>query len=125
MTELAGDVEATPAINQVFYGVTYPSPDTFFFPQYHSRAAGTWASMEWVLSDNVDAMIDAARATADVAEQNVIYKDLQRKFVEDEVGVFLPAQRSQLAFHNCLQNFTWLLMQSFEYNFHTMKWVCD
>lgn len=125
MTELAGDVESTPAINQVFYGATYPSPDTFFFPQYHSRAAGTWASMEWVLSDEVDAMIDAARATADVAEQNAIYKDLQRKLVDEQVGVFLLTQRSQQAFHNCLQGFTWLPMQSFEYNFHTMKWVCE
>ena len=76
MTELAGDVDTTPAINQVFYGATYPSPDTYFFTQYHSRAAGTWASMEWVLQDEVDAMIDEARATADVARQNEIYQNL-------------------------------------------------
>lgn len=125
MTELAADKEATPAINQVFYGATYPSPDTYFFPQYHSGAAGTWASMEWVLSDDVDAMIDEARATADVAKQNEIYKALQRKLVDDQVGVFLLTQRSQQAFHKCLQGFTWVPMQSFEFNFHTMKWVCD
>ena len=125
MTELAGDVETTPGINQVFYGATYPSPDTYFFPQYHSRAAGTWASMEWVLSDEVDAMIDEARATSDVAQQNEIYKALQRKLVDEQVGVFLLTQRSQQAFHKCLQGFTWVPMQSFEFNFHTMKWVCD
>ncbi len=125
MTELAGDVNTTPGINQVFYSATYPSPDTFFFPQYHSRAAGTWASMEWVLDDDVDAMIEAARATSDVAEQNAIYKDLQHKLVEDQVDVFVLTQRAKQAFHNCLQGFTWVPMQSFEYNFHTMKWVCD
>ena len=125
MTELAGDVESTPAINQVFYGATYPSPDTYFFTQYHSRAAGTWASMEWVQNPEVDAMIDAARATSDVDAQNAIYKDLQRKLVEDQVGVFLLTQRSQQAFHNCLQGFTRLPMQSFEFNVHTMNWVCD
>ena len=125
MTELAGDVATTPAINQVFYGATYPSPDTYLFTQYHSRAAGTWASMEWVLNDDVDAMIDAARATSDVDEQNAIYQDLQRKLVEDQVDVFLLTQRSQQAFHECLQGFTWVPMQSFEFNFHTMKWVCD
>ena len=125
MTELASDVNTTPAINQVFYGATYPSPDTYFFPQYHSRAAGTWASMEWVLNDEVDAMIEEARATSDVAKQNEIYKALQRKLVDDQVGVFLLTQRSQQAFHNCLQGFTWVPMQSFEFNFHTMKWVCE
>ena len=125
MTELAGDVSTTPAVNQVFYGATYPSPDTYFFTQYHSRAAGTWASMEWVQNPGVDAMIDEARATSDVAKQNEIYQALQRKLVEDQVGVFLLTQRSQQAFHRCLDGFTWVPMQSFEFNFHTMKWVCD
>ncbi len=125
MTELAGDVTTTPAINQVFYGATYPSPDTYFFTQYHSRAAGTWASMEWVLQDEVDAMIDEARATSDVDRQNEIYKALQRKLVDDQVAVFLLTQRSKQAFHKCLQGFTWVPMQSFEFNFHTMQWVCD
>ena len=125
MTELAGDVETTPGINQVFYGATYPSPDTYFYTQYHSRAAGTWASMEWVQDPEVDAMIDEARATADVARQNEIYKALQRQLVEDQVDVFVLTQRSQQAMHKCLQGFTWVPMQSFEFNFHTMKWVCD
>ena len=125
MTELAGDMKTTPAINQVFYGATYPSPDTYFYTQYHSRAAGTWASMEWVLNDEVDAMIDEARATSDVARQNEIYKALQHKLVDEQVDVFLLTQRNQQAFHKCLDGFTWVPMQSFEYNFHTMKWVCE
>ena len=125
MTELAGDVNTTPAINQVFYGATYPSPDTFFFTQYHSRAKGTWASMEWLLNDEVDAMIDEARTISDVDRQNEIYKALQRKLVEDQSDVFVLTQQSQQAFHKCLQGFTWVPMQSFEFNFHTMQWVCD
>lgn len=125
MTELAGDVATTPAINQVFYGATYPSPDSYFFAQYHSRAVGTWMSMEWLQNPEVDAMIDAARATTDVAEQNAIYQDLQRKLVADQTDVFVLTQTSQQAMHECLQGFTWVPMQSFEFNFHTMKWVCD
>lgn len=124
MTELAGSAETTPAINQVFYGATYPSPDSFFFTQYHSRAQGTWASMEWVLSDEVDAMIDEARGTADIDAQNAIYKELQRKLVDDQVAVFLLTQRSQQAFSECIEGFSWVPMQSFEFNFHNMKYVC-
>jgi peptide/nickel transport system substrate-binding protein len=55
MTELASKAETTPAINEVFFGAQYPSPDSFFYSQYHSRAKGTWASMEWVLDDEIDA----------------------------------------------------------------------
>jgi len=125
MTELAGSVETTPALSQVFYGATYPSPDSYFFTQYHSRAAGTWASMEWVLNDEVDALIDEARATVDVEAQNALYQEIQRILVDEQVSIFVLTQRSQQAFHNCLQNFVWVPMQSFEFNFHTMKWVCD
>lgn len=125
MTELAASAETTPAMNQVFYGATYPSPDSYFFAQYHSRAKGTWSSMEWVLDDELDAMIDEARSTADVGAQSAIYKDIQRKLVDQQSDVFVLTQTSQQAFSDCVDGFTWVPMQSFEFNFHTMKWVCD
>lgn len=125
MTELASSPETTPAVNQVFYGATYPSPDSYFFPQFHSRSKGTWASMEWLLDDDIDALIDQARATGDIDEQNAIYKDLQKRLVEQQADVFVLTQTSQVAMSDCLSNFVWLPMQSFEFNFHTMKWICD
>ena len=124
MTELASKPDTTPAINEVFFGATYPSPDSFFFTQYHSRAKGTWASMEWVLDDEIDAWIDEARGTGDVAAQNEIYKKIQAKLAENQSDVYVLTQRSQQAFSDCLDGFTWVPMQSFEFNFHTMKWVC-
>jgi peptide/nickel transport system substrate-binding protein len=125
MTELASSAETTPAINEVFYGATYPSPDSFFYPQYHSRAQGTWTSMEWVLDDKVDELIEQARGEGDIDAQNEIYKDLQRYLVDQQSDVFLLTQTSQVAFSKCLEGFSWVPMQSFEYNFHTMRWVCE
>lgn len=125
MTELASKAETTPAINEVFLGATYPSPDSFFFTQYHSRAKGTWASMEWVLDDKIDAWIDEARGTGDVDTQNEIYKKIQKKLTDNQSDVYVLNQRGQQVFSDFLQGFSWVPMQSFEYNFHTMKWVCD
>jgi len=125
MTELASKPDTTPAINEVFFGATYPSPDSFFFTQYHSRASGTWASMEWVLDDEIDAWIDDARGTGDVANQNEIYKKIQQKLTDNQSDVYVLTQRSQQAFSDCLDGFTWVPMQSFEFNFHTMNWVCS
>ena len=48
ITEIASSVDSTPNVNQIFFGPTYPSPDSMFFTQYHSDASGTWASMEWL-----------------------------------------------------------------------------
>ena len=55
-------------------------------------------------------MVDEVRATADVGKQNETYKAQQRKLV----GVLLLTQASHQAFHNCLQGFVWVPMQSFE-----------
>src|SRR5271155_4579236 len=89
VTEIASKVDTTPNVAEVFFGPTYPSPDSMFYTQYHSKAAGTWASMEWVQNPEVDKMIDAARATGDAAAQDKIYKDLQKKLIDDQVDVFL------------------------------------
>ena len=123
--QLAGKPETTPAINEVFFSATYPLPDSFFFTQYHSAAKGTWASMEWMLDKEIDALIDKARGTGDVAEQNKIYKEIQRRLVENQSDVYLLTQRSQQAMSNCLTGFAWVPMMSFEFNFHTMKWSCN
>jgi peptide/nickel transport system substrate-binding protein len=124
ITEIAGKVETTPAVNQIFFGPTYPSPDSMFFTQYHSKAAGTWASMEWIQDPEVDALIDAARATGDTAKQAEIYKELQHKLVDMQSDVFLLTQTVQHAMDKCLTGFNAVPMQSFDYDFTRYQWKC-
>ena len=33
ITEIASKIETTPNVNQIFFGPTYPSPDSMFFTQ--------------------------------------------------------------------------------------------
>ncbi|MDB5538487.1 MAG: oligopeptide transporter, periplasmic oligopeptide-binding protein [Devosia sp.] len=124
ITEKAAKVETSPAVNQIFYGPTYPSPDSMFFTQYHSKAAGTWTSMEWLADPEVDAMIDEARGTGDTAKQAEIYKALQRKLVEIQPDVFLLTQTVQHAMDKCLTGFKAVPMQSFDYDFTRYSWKC-
>ncbi|MCC5973777.1 MAG: ABC transporter substrate-binding protein [Rubellimicrobium sp.] len=124
VTEIAGSVETTPNVNQIFFGPTYPSPDSMFFTQYHSDAAGTWASMEWLQDPEVDALIDAARATGDVDEQAEIYKELQVRLDEHMVSVPLLAQTIQHAMDDCLIGFEAVPMMSFDYDFSRYTWTC-
>lgn len=125
ITELASKVETTPAVNQIFFSPTYPSPDSMFFTQYHSKAAGTWASMEWVQDPEVDKLIDDARATTDKAEQAALYKTLQHKLVDLQADVFLQTQTVQHAMDKCLDGFKAVPMQSFDYDFTKYSWTCQ
>ncbi|APH73759.1 ABC transporter substrate-binding protein [Aquibium oceanicum] len=125
LTELATKPETTPALTQIFFGPTYPSPDSMFFTQYHSKAAGTWASTEWVQDPEIDALIDEARGTADVAEQAEIYKTLQHKLVDMQPDVFLLTLRAQIAMDKCLTGYVYVPMQSVPYDFTRYNWLCD
>ncbi|MBV8439403.1 MAG: ABC transporter substrate-binding protein [Hyphomicrobiales bacterium] len=125
ITEIASKVETTPNVTEVFFGPTYPSPDSMFYTQYHSKAAGTWASMEWVKSPEIDKMIDDARATGDPAQQAKIYKALQQKLIDDQSDAFVETQLVRHAMDKCLDGYAPVPMQSFDYAFHKYKWTCD
>jgi peptide/nickel transport system substrate-binding protein len=124
ITEMASDVSTTPNMTQVFYGPTYPSPDSMFYVQYHSASAGTWASMEWLQNEDIDALIDAARATGDREEQISIYQELQRQLVDIAPATFLLVQTVRHAMDNCLTGFEYVPIQSFDYDFSRYSWTC-
>ena len=125
VTEIAGKVATTPNVTEVFFGPTYPSPDSMFFTQYDSNSAGTWASMEWLKDPSVDALIDQARGTGDVAEQARLYRAVQQKLIDAQSDVFLETQLVQHAMDKCLDGYVPIPMQSFDYAFHNYKWTCQ
>ena len=124
ITDLATKAETTPAVTQIFFGPTYPSPDSMFFTQYDSKAAGTWASAEWLQNPEIDALIDAARGTGDVAKQEEIYKTLQHKLVDLQPDVLLLTLKAQIGMDKCLTGYKFVPMQSFYYNFTRYSWTC-
>jgi peptide/nickel transport system substrate-binding protein len=125
ITELAAKPETTPNTTQVFNGATYPSPDSIFYVQYHSKAKGTWSSMEWLEDSEIDALIDKARETTDVPAQNAIYKDLQQKLVDRQSDVYMLAESQRYAANKCLQGYQWIPMMSWDLNFSNFWWDCS
>jgi len=124
VTDLATKLETSPAMSEIFFEATYPSPDSMFFTQYDSKAAGTWASLEWLQNPDIDALIEKARGTGDPKEQATIYKDLQHKLVDLQPDAFLETQVIQHAMDKCLTGFQYIPMQSFSYDFKLYSWTC-
>lgn len=125
ITELASSAETTPHSTQVFFGPTYPSPDSVFYVQYASDAAGTWSSMDWVNDPEIDELIEASRAEVDTDARNGIYQDIYRKLVADQRSVWLMAQEQRHSMHECLQGYEWVPMQSWGFDFSRMYWSCE
>lgn len=124
ITQIATKQDTTPALAEVFFEATYPSPDSMFYTQYDSKAAGTWASMEWLLNPDVDKLIAAARDTYDQDKQAQIYGELQTKLVDLQSDAYLMVKTTETAMDKCLQGFHLVPMQSFGWDFSKMSWDC-
>lgn len=125
ITELASKEETTPNVTEVFYGPTYPSPDSVFYVQYDSKAKGTWSSMEWVNDPKIDGLIEKSRETTDLAARNAIYKEIQKDLVDRQSDVFLLTQKKRFAASKCLQGYKWVPMQSWDTDFSRFWWDCS
>jgi len=125
ITELAGKADTTPAMTQIFNTANYPSPDSVFYVQYHSKGAGTYSSMSWIQDPEIDSLIDQARQEVNQAKQDAIYKALQRKLVADQSDVYVLAALERHGMHKCLDGYTWLPIISFGYNFGKFRWTCN
>lgn len=124
IVEMASKPETTPASTQVTVSPSYPSPDSMFYNQYHSKAAGTWWSMEWLQNPEVDALIDRSRAETDPAQQNATYRELQQKIFDQQPDVWAVAPLRRYAASQCLQGYEFIPMQSWDLNFSNFHWDC-
>jgi peptide/nickel transport system substrate-binding protein len=124
IVELSAKPETTPASTQVNVSPSYPSPDSMFYNQYHSKAAGTWWSMEWLQNKEIDAMIDKARGETDIPAQNAIYKEMQAKIADLQPDVLAVSPNRRYAANKCLQGYAFIPMQSWDLNFSNFYWDC-
>ncbi|NKK56123.1 ABC transporter substrate-binding protein [Rhizobium leguminosarum bv. viciae] len=124
IVELSAKPETTPASTQVNVSPSYPSPDSMFYNQYHSKAAGTWWSMEWLQNPEIDALIDKARGQTDVASQNATYKEMQAKIADLQPDIWAVSPNRRYGANKCLQGYASIPMQSWDLNFSNFHWDC-
>ncbi len=98
MTEKATKPETTPNIVPIFFSGTYPDPDSFLYSTYHGSAAGSWTSMEWLQSRDIDALLDRARTTADPAQRMSLYKQAQKQIVNQVPDIYPYEQFATFAY---------------------------
>ena len=118
MTDLATTVETTPNIMVTSVSANYPDPDTYLYCMYHSKAAGTWMSTEWLQDPLVDKLIEQERVTLDAGERNHIMNVLQHILVERCPDIYVYVMPLRAAMQNYLKGFTPRPVMSFYYYYH-------
>jgi peptide/nickel transport system substrate-binding protein len=88
MTERASKAETTPNASAIYVSTAFPDPDSMLYSMYHSEAAGTWMSMEWLQDADVDRLLDEARVEVDPDQRNQLYGELQARILELQPDIF-------------------------------------
>jgi peptide/nickel transport system substrate-binding protein len=99
-TDLVTSPENTPHISQIFVNAVTGDPDTLLYPMYHSSAAGTWQSPEYLNDEEVDSALERGReATAD-EERERAYSDLNDRLMDIAPSIYGYDRQSIFAASN-------------------------
>jgi len=120
ITELVTTVETTPNICITSQTPTYPDPDALLYTMYHSDAAGTWMSSEWLQDPIVDQLIEQERIMIDREERMHTMNLIQQIISEHCPDIFID----NMLVHNAMQDYvmglTWRPIMSSWYYFHDL-----
>lgn len=89
LQQLAQTAQATPHVSSVYVGLQTPDPDSLFWPEYHSTAAGTFTSMEWYHTPELDAKLEQGRRLTSVPERQAFYKQLSDEVIAQHTALYV------------------------------------
>ncbi|MDE0530042.1 MAG: ABC transporter substrate-binding protein [Albidovulum sp.] len=87
-TEMVSKPENTPNVSQIFVTAVTGDPDTLLYGMYHSSAAGTWQSPEYLSDTEVDAHLEAGRTGASEADRQEAYAALNTRLMEVTASIY-------------------------------------
>jgi len=80
--------ETTPNVCMLYVGLTTPDIDSLFWPTYHSSAAGTYNSMQWLQSPEIDEALERGREILDPTARTKHYQELAKKISDLYPAIF-------------------------------------
>ena len=98
VVEETADMETSPHIVTIYVSADFPEAGSLLKVRYHSDAAPTWSQNEWLLDDELDAMIDDSLATVDTEERYAKYRELQEYIMDLCPSLFLYDQVEKHAY---------------------------
>lgn len=99
-TEAVAKPENTPNISQLFVNAVTGDPDTLLYGMYHSSAAGTWQSPEYLRDALVDKYLEAGRTAITDEEREEAYSKLNARLMELAPTIYAYDRQSVFAASN-------------------------
>ncbi|MEM0906021.1 MAG: ABC transporter substrate-binding protein [Pseudomonadota bacterium] len=89
LTSQAASPETTPDMWVHWVSTYFVDPENWIGQMYDSDFHGTWKASAWYQNDEVDSLLDQARAETDQAERAKLYEEASRKIVADAADIWI------------------------------------
>ena len=97
ITSLHENIDESPQMIATNLSFNYADPDNFLYPAWHSSSHGSWQSGSWYENEEVDQLLDDARAVVDQDERISLYQEAQRLINEDMPAIWAMNQSTRYA----------------------------
>ena len=121
ITEAATSVETTPHLTGIFDTLKYPHPDSHTYGMYHPSCWGSYRCLSWYDNPEVTALLEKARATVDPEEQIELYKEAQRRIVEDAPSIYIANPAHRIAYRKHVKGYTYVGLLGWDLSFYTLR----
>ncbi|GAB4568207.1 MAG: ABC transporter substrate-binding protein [Anaerolineae bacterium] len=121
ITEAAANVDTSPHLTGIFDTLKYPHPDSHTYGMYHPSCWGSYRCLSWYDNPEVTALLEKARATIDLEEQIELYKEAQRKIVEDAPSLYIANPAHRIAYRNHVKGYTYVGLLGYDLSFYTLR----
>ncbi|RMF78222.1 MAG: ABC transporter substrate-binding protein [Chloroflexi bacterium] len=99
------DPETSPDLFPLFSSTAYADPDNYLWSGFHSSQAGVWTNPGHYSNPEVDALLEAGRASTDPEERREIYAQAEQLILADSPNLFLVTTPENLVIGPRLTNY--------------------
>lgn len=121
MTQSALSPETTANLSVISDSLKYPHVDSHTYGIYHSSAAGSYRSMAWYTTPELDAILEKARSVADSAEQIELYKEAQSLAAEVFPAVYFANPIHRVAVRKNVSGYTYVGLMGYDISFYSLR----
>jgi peptide/nickel transport system substrate-binding protein len=110
----------TPHTQELFIFANYPSADTFTYQMYHPSAFESVNGASWYTTDELKALLEGARTTADREERIEKYEQAQQLIYDGYPAAFVVYPRLRIGKSASLGGYQYKGITGYDYRFHEM-----
>ena len=121
VTQAASKSDTTANLTVISDSLKYPHVDSHTYGIYHSSTAGSYRSMSWLSSPEMDKVLEDARKATVPAEQKALYEKSQLMATEAFPAVYVANPTHRVAMRKNVEGYTFVGLMGYDISFYSLQ----